>query len=106
MSQWDYKIDQPMPGPFPFPNLRKGPGIEVDESILIEHVLPPIYNNCKLHMLLRFTIIINCRTKDCTTTIRHRCDLCKSFSLTGTVSTSPNLAKARARRASKTQFRS
>ena len=30
MSQWDYKIDQPMPGPFPFPNLRKGPGIEVD----------------------------------------------------------------------------
>ena len=29
MSQWDYKIDQPMPGPFPFPNLRKGPGIEV-----------------------------------------------------------------------------
>ena len=30
MSQWDYKIDQPMPGPFPFPNLRKGPGIEVE----------------------------------------------------------------------------
>ena len=29
MSQWDYKIDQPMPGPFPFPNSRKGPGIEV-----------------------------------------------------------------------------
>ena len=29
MSQWGYKIDQPMPGPFPFPNLRKGPGIEV-----------------------------------------------------------------------------
>ena len=29
MSQWDYKIDQPMLGPFPFPNLRKGPGIEV-----------------------------------------------------------------------------
>ena len=26
MSQWDYKIDQPMPGSFP---LRKGPGIEV-----------------------------------------------------------------------------
>ena len=23
-------MDQPMPGPFPFPNLRKGPGIEVD----------------------------------------------------------------------------
>ena len=34
MSQWDYKIDQPMPGPFPFPNLRKGPGIEVDNSAL------------------------------------------------------------------------
>ena len=31
MSQWDYKIDQPMPGPFPFPNLRKGPGIEVED---------------------------------------------------------------------------
>ena len=30
MSQWDYKIDQPMPGPFPFPNLRKGHGIEVE----------------------------------------------------------------------------
>ena len=30
MSQWDYKIDQPMPGPFPFPNSIKGPGIEVD----------------------------------------------------------------------------
>ena len=29
MSQWDYKIDQPMSGPFLFPNLRKGPGIEV-----------------------------------------------------------------------------
>ena len=29
MSQWDYKIDQPMPGPFPFPNSRKDPGIEV-----------------------------------------------------------------------------
>ena len=29
MSQWDYKIDQPIPGPFPFPNSRKGPGIEV-----------------------------------------------------------------------------
>ena len=29
MSQWDNKIDQPMPGPFPFPKLRKGPGIEV-----------------------------------------------------------------------------
>ena len=29
MSQWDYKIDQPKPGPFPFPNSRKGPGIEV-----------------------------------------------------------------------------
>ena len=29
MSLWDYKIDQPMPGPFPFPNSRKGPGIEV-----------------------------------------------------------------------------
>ena len=28
MSQWDYKTDQPMPGPFPFPNSRKGPGIE------------------------------------------------------------------------------
>ena len=33
MSQWDYKIDQPMPGPFPFPNLRKGPGIEVEAGI-------------------------------------------------------------------------
>ena len=30
MSQWDYKIDQPMPGPFPFPNSRKGHGIEVE----------------------------------------------------------------------------
>ena len=30
MRQCDYKIDQPMPGPFPFHNLRKGPGIEVD----------------------------------------------------------------------------
>ena len=29
MSEWDYKIDQPIPEPFPFPNLRKGPGIEV-----------------------------------------------------------------------------
>ena len=29
MSQWDYKIDQPMPGPFPFTNSRKGLGIEV-----------------------------------------------------------------------------
>ena len=29
MSQWDYKIDQPMPEPFPFPSSRKGPGIEV-----------------------------------------------------------------------------
>ena len=29
MSQWDYQIDQPMPGPFPFPNSRKDPGIEV-----------------------------------------------------------------------------
>ena len=29
MSQLDYKIDQRMPGPFPFPNSRKGPGIEV-----------------------------------------------------------------------------
>ena len=34
MSQWDYKIDHPMPGPFPFPNLRKGPGIEVAWSHL------------------------------------------------------------------------
>ena len=25
--------------------------------------LPPIYNNYKLHIVLRFTIIINCRTK-------------------------------------------
>ena len=32
MSQWDYKIDQPMPGPFPFPNLIKGPGIEVEKE--------------------------------------------------------------------------
>ena len=37
MSQWDYKIDQPMPGPFPFPNLRKGPGIEV-EHIKIKYL--------------------------------------------------------------------
>ena len=29
MSQWDNKIYQPMPGPFLFPNSRKGPGIEV-----------------------------------------------------------------------------
>ena len=29
MNQWDYKIDQPMAGPFPFPYLRKGHGIEV-----------------------------------------------------------------------------
>ena len=33
MSQWDNKIDQPMPGSFPFPNLRKGPGIEVVEGL-------------------------------------------------------------------------
>ena len=32
MSQWDYKIDQPTPGPFPFSNLRKGPGIEVTHT--------------------------------------------------------------------------
>ena len=43
------------------------------ESVICQHVLfPPIYNNYKLHILLRFTIIINCRTKNCTTTIRHR----------------------------------
>ena len=43
MSQWDYKIDQPMPGPFPFPNLRKGPGIEVGYPPLqkITLVTPP-----------------------------------------------------------------
>ena len=34
-------------------------------------LFPPIYNKYKLHILLRFTIIINCRTKNCTTTIRH-----------------------------------
>ena len=34
MSQWDYKIDQTMPGPFPFPNSRKGPGIEVESMQL------------------------------------------------------------------------
>ena len=39
MSQWDYKIDQPMPGPFRFPNLRKGPGIEVGHT--------PHINNAK-----------------------------------------------------------
>ena len=33
MSQWDYKIDQLMPGPFPFPNLRTGPGIEVARGL-------------------------------------------------------------------------
>ena len=39
MSQWDYKIDQPMPGPFPFPNSRKGPGIEVvDELEVVANV--------------------------------------------------------------------
>ena len=27
--------DQPMPGPFPFLNLRKGPGIEVERGIYI-----------------------------------------------------------------------
>ena len=41
MSQWDYKIDQPMPGPFPgpfpFPNLRKGPGIEVEKTSKTKH---------------------------------------------------------------------
>ena len=34
MNQWDYKIDQLMPGPFPFPNSRKGPWIEVDTPLL------------------------------------------------------------------------
>ena len=33
MNQWDYKIDQPMPGPFPFPNSRKGPGVEVGVGV-------------------------------------------------------------------------
>ena len=35
MSQWDYKVDQPMPGHFPFPNSRKGPGIEVGKDALM-----------------------------------------------------------------------
>ena len=30
MSQWDYQIEQPIPGPFLFPNSIKGPGIEVE----------------------------------------------------------------------------
>ena len=34
MSQWDYKIDQPMPGPFSLPNLRKGPAIILGFLIL------------------------------------------------------------------------
>ena len=42
MSQWDYKIDQPMPGPFPFPNSRKGPGIEVDLNASSGVVLRPL----------------------------------------------------------------
>ena len=37
MSQWDYKIGQPMPGPFPFPNLTKGPGIEVDLRAVFDY---------------------------------------------------------------------
>ena len=39
MSQWHYKKDQPMLGLFPFPNLRKGPGIEVVKLLLIMTVL-------------------------------------------------------------------
>ena len=47
MSQWDYKIDQPMPGPFPFPNSRKGPGIEVVQYGLshCKHYLHTAYSN-------------------------------------------------------------
>ena len=29
MSQWDYKIDQPMPGPFPFPIQEKALGLRL-----------------------------------------------------------------------------
>ena len=39
MSQWDYKIDRPMPGPLPFPNSRKGPRIEVEDREEIKEVL-------------------------------------------------------------------
>ena len=39
MSQWDYKIDQPMPGPCPFLNLRKGPGIEVESFDQLMRIL-------------------------------------------------------------------
>ena len=38
MSQWDYKIDQPMPGPFPFPNLRKLKVLGSRLTIYMKHV--------------------------------------------------------------------
>ena len=37
MSQWDYKIDEPIPGSFPFPNLTKGPGIKVDLRAVFDY---------------------------------------------------------------------
>ena len=61
MSQWDYKIDQPMPGPFPFPNLRKGPGNEVDflpdkNLSVLRHIVLNYYIFCQLsvHFLNNF----------------------------------------------------
>ena len=53
MSQWDYKIDQPMPGPFPFPNLRKGPGIEVGSRAF--NLLPRFWAK-KIVLLFRFSM--------------------------------------------------
>ena len=49
MNQWDYKIDQPMPGPFPFPNLRKGPGIEVVICLFID-----VVNICRFYNTFAF----------------------------------------------------
>ena len=48
MSQWDYKIDQPTPGPFPFPNLRNGPGIEVELlfNIVLENTIVTSVKHC------------------------------------------------------------
>ena len=53
MSQWDHNIEQPMPGPFSFPNSRKGPGIEVDVFYTMNlpnfmiRILPEKYENIR-----------------------------------------------------------
>ena len=37
--------DQPMPGPFPFPSLRKGPGIEVELCLaIVEYEFVPKFD--------------------------------------------------------------